>query len=152
MTWRSGIRQVCCCSYLNETRRIARTFLDRGLGTIVFANSRLATEVLATYLKEDFARAPLGADVIRGYRGDYLSLERREIERGLREGRLLGVVATNALELGIGAARSDRRPRQAELHLSTQYGGGGVGERLRDVSPGLPLDTTREFGRGVFRI
>jgi len=87
---------------LNETRRIARTFLDRGLGTIVFANSRLATEVLATYLKEDFARAPLGADVIRGYRGDYLSLERREIERGLREGRLLGVVATNALELGIG--------------------------------------------------
>src|SRR5438094_3118496 len=68
-----GIRR----SYLNETRRIARTFLDRGLQTIVFANSRLATEVLVTYLKEDCARAPVGPDVIRGYRGGYLPLERR---------------------------------------------------------------------------
>jgi DEAD/DEAH box helicase domain-containing protein len=92
-----GIRR----SYLNETRRIARTFLNCGLETIVFANSRLATEILVTYLKEDFARQPLGPDVIRGYRGGYLPLERREIERDLREGRLLGVVATSALELGI---------------------------------------------------
>ena len=92
-----GIRR----SYLNETRRVAGTFLDRGLQTIVFANSRLATEILVTYLKQDFARTPLGPDVVRGYRGGYLPLERREIERDLREARLLGVVATNALELGI---------------------------------------------------
>ena len=92
-----GIRR----SYLNETRRVARTFLDRALETIVFANSRLATEILVTYLQEDFSRAPLGPEVIRGYRGGYLPLERREIERDLREGRLLGVVTTNALELGI---------------------------------------------------
>ena len=98
-----GIRR----SYLNETRRIARTFLDRGLQTIVFANSRLATEVLVTYLKEDCARAPVGPDVVRGYRGGYLPLERREIERDLRENRLLGVVATNALELGIDVGGLD---------------------------------------------
>ncbi|HEV2492867.1 MAG TPA: DEAD/DEAH box helicase [Terriglobia bacterium] len=98
-----GIRR----SYLNETRRISRTFLDRGLETIIFANSRLATEILVTYLKEDFARAPFGPDVIRGYRGGYLPLERREIERDLREGRLLGVVATNALELGIDVGGLD---------------------------------------------
>jgi len=92
-----GIRR----SYLNETRRIAHTFLARGLQTIVFANSRLATEILVTYLKEDFSRAPLAPEAVRGYRGGYLPLERREIERDLRNGRLLGVVATNALELGI---------------------------------------------------
>ncbi|HUI41600.1 MAG TPA: DEAD/DEAH box helicase [Terriglobia bacterium] len=98
-----GIRR----SYLNESRRLARTFLERGLETIVFANSRLATEILVTYLKEDFARAPGGRDVVRGYRGGYLPLERREIERDLRAGRLLGVVATNALELGIDIGSLD---------------------------------------------
>jgi len=98
-----GIRR----SYLNETRRIARTFLARGLQTIVFANSRLATEILVTYLKEDFSRAPLAPEAVRGYRGGYLPLERRGIERDLRNGRLLGVVATNALELGIDIGSLD---------------------------------------------
>jgi DEAD/DEAH box helicase domain-containing protein len=98
-----GIRR----SYLNETRRVARTFLARGLQTIVFANSRLATEILVTYLKEDFAKAPQAPEAIRGYRGGYLPLERREIERDLRGGRLLGVVATNALELGIDIGSLD---------------------------------------------
>jgi len=98
-----GIRR----SYLNETRRIARTFLARGLQTIVFANSRLATEILVTYLKEDFSRAPLVPEAVRGYRGGYLPLERRAIERDLRNGRLLGVVATNALELGIDIGSLD---------------------------------------------
>jgi len=98
-----GIRR----SYLNETRRLSKVFMMRGLETIVFANSRLATEILVTYLKEDFARRPVGPDVVRGYRGGYLPLERREIERDLREGRLLGVIATNALELGIDIGSLD---------------------------------------------
>ena len=98
-----GIRQ----SYLNETRRLARTFLRRRLQSIIFANSRLATEILVTYLKEDFSKAPVGPEAVRGYRGGYLPRERREIERDLREGRLLGVVATNALELGIDIGSLD---------------------------------------------
>jgi DEAD/DEAH box helicase domain-containing protein len=98
-----GIRR----SYLNETRRLAKAFMLRKLQTIVFANSRLATEILVTYLKEDFSRGPAGPDVVRGYRGGYLPRERREIERDLREGRLLGVVATNALELGIDIGSLD---------------------------------------------
>ena len=98
-----GIRR----SYLNETRRLARTFLSRGLQTIVFANSRLATEILVTYLKEDFSQAPIGPEAVRGYRGGYLPLERREIERDLRNGLLRGVVATNALELGIDIGSLD---------------------------------------------
>ena len=98
-----GIRR----GYLNETRRLARTFLSRGLQTIVFANSRLATEILVTYLQEDFAKGPAGPEAVRGYRGGYLPLERREIERDLRSGRLRGVVATSALELGIDIGSLD---------------------------------------------
>ncbi len=95
-----GIRR----SYLNETRRIAREFLDRGQQTLVFANSRLATEILLTYLKE--LHAPRSASV-RGYRGGYLPKERREIERKLRDGEIRAVVATNALELGIDIGSLD---------------------------------------------
>jgi len=98
-----GIRR----SYLNESRRVARTFLGHGLQTIVFANSRLATEILVTYLKQDFSEAPVGPEMVRGYRGGYLPLERREIERDLRDGRLLAVVSTNALELGIDIGSLD---------------------------------------------
>jgi DEAD/DEAH box helicase domain-containing protein len=98
-----GIRR----SYINESYRLAQEFLKRGLQTIVFANSRLHTEVLLTYLKQANPQPPGQADIIRGYRGGYLPLERREIERGLRDGRIRGVVATNALELGIDIGSLD---------------------------------------------
>jgi DEAD/DEAH box helicase domain-containing protein len=92
-----GIRR----SYINETWRIARGFLKHGLQAIIFANSRLHTEVLLTYLKQDNPQPPGAPEIVKGYRGGYLPLERREIERGLRNGRIRAVVATNALELGI---------------------------------------------------
>jgi len=98
-----GIRR----SYLAETRRVASEFLKRGLQLIVFAQSRLATEILTTYLKEDFAGPPGTADEIRGYRGGYLPQRRREIEKGLREGTVRAVVSTNALELGIDIGALD---------------------------------------------
>ncbi|MGH9433502.1 MAG: DEAD/DEAH box helicase, partial [Terriglobia bacterium] len=98
-----GIRR----SYLKETRRLAQIFLKRHLETIIFANSRLATEILVTYLRQDFSEAPAGPETIRGYRGGYLPNERREIERSLRDGSLRGVVATNALELGIDIGSLD---------------------------------------------
>jgi DEAD/DEAH box helicase domain-containing protein len=98
-----GIRR----SYLAETRRVAIEFLKRGLQCIVFAQSRLSTEILTTYLKDAFAGAPGSADVIRGYRGGYLPLRRREIERGLRQGDVRCVVSTNALELGIDIGALD---------------------------------------------
>jgi DEAD/DEAH box helicase domain-containing protein len=98
-----GIRR----SYLSETRRVAREFLRRGLQAIVFAQSRLSTEILTTYLKEDFEDAPGRPEAVRGYRGGYLPSRRREIERGLRDGLVRGVVATNALELGIDIGALD---------------------------------------------
>lgn len=98
-----GIRR----SYLNEARRIASIFLKHGLQTIVFAQSRLLTEVLVTYLKEDIEKGLMDTGLIRGYRGGYLPIKRREIEKGLREGKILGVVSTNALELGIDIGTLD---------------------------------------------
>ena len=81
--------------------------MGRSLQTIVFANSRLHTEVMLTYLRQAFPAAAGGGEPIRGYRGGYLPGERREIERGLRDGKIRGVVATNALELGIDIGSLD---------------------------------------------
>ena len=98
-----GIRR----SYLAETRRIASEFLKRQLQLIVFAQSRLSTEILTTYLKDDFDGPPGSHEQIRGYRGGYLPQRRREIEKGLREGSVRAVVSTNALELGIDIGALD---------------------------------------------
>jgi len=111
-----GIRR----SYVSETRQVALQFLTRGLQIIVFANSRLITEILVTYLKDACEKTPhavfgrggspievwneqggWGPDMVRGYRGGYLPEERRTIEKALREGHVRAVVTTNALELGI---------------------------------------------------
>ncbi len=98
-----GIRR----SYINEATRVAKEVLARKLQTIVFANSRLHTEILLTYLQQANPPRPGRAEPVRGYRGGYLPGERREIERGLRDGRILGVVTTNALELGIDIGSLD---------------------------------------------
>ena len=98
-----GIRR----SYLGETRRIASEFLKRHLQLIVFAQSRLSTEILTTYLKDDFDGVPGAPERIRGYRGGYLPNRRREIEKGLRDGAVRAVISTNALELGIDIGALD---------------------------------------------
>jgi DEAD/DEAH box helicase domain-containing protein len=98
-----GIRRP----YLREAARLAAPLLRARVPTIVFTGSRLAEEVLLTALKAAVERAPAFTDVIRGYRGGYLPNRRREVERGLREGEVLGVVSTNALELGIDIGRLD---------------------------------------------
>jgi DEAD/DEAH box helicase domain-containing protein len=98
-----GIRR----SYLSQTRQVALEFLKRGLQIIVFAQSRLSTEILTTYLKDAYDGQPGASDVIRGYRGGYLPLRRREIEKGLRDGEVRAVVSTNALELGIDIGALD---------------------------------------------
>lgn len=98
-----GIR----ASSLLEARSLARNFLLNGIQTIVFGRTRRTVELLLTYLQEDLP-TPIGRDgAVRGYRGGYLPDERREIERGLREGQVRAVAATNALELGIDIGQLD---------------------------------------------
>jgi DEAD/DEAH box helicase domain-containing protein len=98
-----GIRR----SYINESSRVAQEFLNHDLQTMVFANSRLYTELILTYLQQANRQLPGKPESIRGYRGGYLPNERREIERGLREGRIRGVVSTSAMELGIDVGSLD---------------------------------------------
>ena len=98
-----GIRR----SYINESSRVAQEFLKRDLQTMVFSNSRLQTEILLTYLQQANPQLPGKPETIRGYRGGYLPNERREIERGLRDGTIRGVVSTSALELGIDVGSLD---------------------------------------------
>jgi DEAD/DEAH box helicase domain-containing protein len=115
-----------------EASDLAAHFLAHDVQTIVFARTRLGTELVLTALRDadeeqgDVKRqtssaarhsssvtpAPLRSgdfsrQSIRGYRGGYLPTERRDIERGLREGAVRAVVATNALELGIDIGQLD---------------------------------------------
>ncbi|MEP7286030.1 MAG: DEAD/DEAH box helicase [Chloroflexota bacterium] len=92
-----GIRR----SYTLESRHIAGAFLADEVQTIVFARARLTTEVLLGYLRDEVATLGGDSATVRGYRGGYLPHERRAIEHGLRQGNVRGVVATNALELGV---------------------------------------------------
>lgn len=98
-----GIRR----SSVREAQRIARYFLAGDVQTILFARSRLRVEILLSYLKETMRQLHKPEGLVRGYRGGYLPSERREIERGLRSGEILGVVSTNALELGIDIGQLD---------------------------------------------
>jgi DEAD/DEAH box helicase domain-containing protein len=92
-----GIRK----SSIKEAYYLAEQFIKNDIQTIIFAQSRVRVELLATYLKSIFFGRLQQEQKIRAYRGGYLPLLRREIERGLRSGEIRGVVSTNALELGI---------------------------------------------------
>ena len=94
-----GIRR----SVVAESRRWMIALLKAGIKTILFAHSRIKTEVAASYVNEDLENIFTDNSRIRveAYRGGFLPNERREIEKGLREGAIQGVVSTNALELGI---------------------------------------------------
>ncbi len=87
--------------------RWALPFLRAGRQTIVFGRGRVAVEILLTGLREALRESFGPRTRVRGYRAGYLPTERRSIERGLRDGEVLGVVSTNALELGVDIGRLD---------------------------------------------
>lgn len=96
-----GLRRSAVLS----ARDAAMSFLPHDVQTIVFARARQTVELLLTYLQDDFVADGKDPAAVAGYRGGYLPLERRHIEHGLRDGTVRGVVATNALELGIDIGR-----------------------------------------------
>jgi DEAD/DEAH box helicase domain-containing protein len=91
-----GIR----ASYVKQAVMLATDLVKNEVPTIVFGQSRNNVEVMLRYLRDKTA-PNIPASRIMGYRGGYLPEQRREIERKLRNGEVLCVVATNALELGI---------------------------------------------------
>jgi DEAD/DEAH box helicase domain-containing protein len=118
-------------SAIQEAVRLAGDLLETGTQSVVFARSRRSVEILLSYLEQtskqgdretgtqgnketgkqenrttgkpanESTSLPVYRSTIRGYRSGYLPSQRREIEKGLRDGSVNLVVATNALELGI---------------------------------------------------
>ncbi len=92
-----GLRQSC----LKTSVRLATDLVKGRVSTIVFGQSRNQVEVMLKYLRDRLKDDKLPPGAIMAYRGGYLPEQRRAIERGLRDGEIRCVVATNALELGI---------------------------------------------------
>ena len=159
---RQGIRP----GPLGLSHRTALAFLRAGRQTIVFGKARVAVELLLTSLREAFreGRGPLKR--IRGYRGGYLPTERREIEAGLRTGEVLGVVSTNALELGIDIGRLDaailagypgtiaatwqqmgRSGRRREASVAILVAGAGAVDQFVATHPEYLFDSSPEEAR-----
>ncbi|MBK7725313.1 MAG: DEAD/DEAH box helicase [Dehalococcoidia bacterium] len=118
-----GIRQ----SSLKAARDISAELIRSGIQTIVFAPSRTRVELLLTYLRDSLRNKPGDPERVTGYRGGYLPNERRAVEKGLRDGTVRGVVATNALELGIDI--------------------GGLGASVVTGYPGSLASLWQQFGR-----
>ncbi|TAM12159.1 MAG: DEAD/DEAH box helicase [Rhodanobacter sp.] len=91
----------------SQSNRIVRGAIRAGLKTLVFARSRTLVEVLTKYLKDVFDHDPRKPPRIRAYRGGYLPTERRATEQAMRAGRVDGIVATSALELGVDIGALD---------------------------------------------
>jgi DEAD/DEAH box helicase domain-containing protein len=86
-------------SSLGDAARLLSALTSRGLRTICFAKSRRAAELIHRFTSERVDTAT--ASRLAPYRAGYTPEQRRELERRLVEGELLGVTATDALELGI---------------------------------------------------
>lgn len=119
-------------SMLHESVRLAEDLLSYQVQTILFGRARRTVEIILTYLRERVAGLPSSQNLdpklaIRGYRSGYLPQQRREIERGLRNGSVRAVVATNALELGINI--------------------GGMGAAVLAGYPGSIAGTWQQAGR-----
>src|SRR5215204_4658234 len=96
-------------SALAEAADLLADLVSQGARTIVFMKSRKAVELIARFAQltlEDMGRGEL-AERIAPYRAGYTPQQRRELERRLVEGELLGVVSTDALELGIDIGSLD---------------------------------------------
>lgn len=86
----------------SETARLMEQLLKRQVRTLAFVRTRRQAELVYVNVRDRLRLEAAGLDKrVRPYRATYLTEDRREVEKGLLDGSLLGVVATNALELGI---------------------------------------------------
>jgi DEAD/DEAH box helicase domain-containing protein len=95
-------------SATSEAADLLADLVAAGVQTVAFARSRAGVEALATSARRHLAEVdPRLGSAVAAYRGGYLPEERRELERSLRSGALVGLAATNALELGIDISGLD---------------------------------------------
>jgi DEAD/DEAH box helicase domain-containing protein len=96
-------------SALGEAAGLLAALTARGLRTICFVKSRKASELVFRFARESLVAAGRDdvAERLAPYRAGYTAEERRRIEGDLVSGRLLGVVATEALELGVDVGLLD---------------------------------------------
>lgn len=92
---------------LARSAALLAEFVRRDVQTVVFARSRLGAEVVAARARRILRDEPALAASVAAYRGGYLPEERRDLEARLRDGRLRGLAATSALELGIDISGLD---------------------------------------------
>ena len=85
-----------------ESAKLMSELIKRGIRTINFVRGRNQSEILSLYTRNYLLdKNKCAATKIASYHGNYLAADRRDIEKQLLEGRLLGLVSTNAMELGV---------------------------------------------------
>jgi DEAD/DEAH box helicase domain-containing protein len=94
-------------SSLGEASNLFADLIGAGVRTICFARSRRAAELIYQFARKRLEDEGDHADRVTPYRAGYTPQQRRDIERRLANGELLGVVTTNALELGIDIGHLD---------------------------------------------
>ena len=135
----------------DETASLLATSVQAGCQTIAFVPSRRGAEVVARRAQQqlDALPPPTSGDAprIAAYRGGYLAADRRRLEQALQEGRLAGVAATNALELGVDIAGVDAvvmagfpGTRSAFWQQAGRAGRRGRPARVTLVTRAHPLD------------
>ena len=90
-----------------ETKDILTLNILKNLQTLCFTTSRQMAELITRWTKEELMRRSKSPNIITAYRAGYLPQERRDIESRLKNKGLVGVVSTNALELGIDIGSLD---------------------------------------------
>ncbi len=92
----------------SEATQLFTGLVESGIRNITFTKARRSAELILRYARETLSeRSPALAEKVMSYRGGYRPAERRQIESGLFNGKLLGVVATEALELGVDVGGLD---------------------------------------------
>ncbi|KAJ6002378.1 hypothetical protein N7451_004925 [Penicillium sp. IBT 35674x] len=92
-----------------ETARLFCQLILRGVRVIAFCRIRKMCEILLQAVRNEFQalERPEVGKLVMGYRGGYSPQDRRRIEKEMFEGKLMGIVATNALELGVDIGSLD---------------------------------------------
>ena len=90
-----------------ETKDILTLNILQNLQTLCFTTSRQMAELITRWTKEELTKRAKSPNIVTAYRAGYLPQERRDIENRLKNKNLVGVVSTNALELGIDIGSLD---------------------------------------------